>query len=102
MCNHDHGVPPRPIAALLAAIRRQREQELAAWTALASLTLWERDVLQLLGEGLAEEEIARLLDTDAGVIRDDIDRIVVKLGVRSPVQALVLAAAYGVVRIRGR
>jgi DNA-binding NarL/FixJ family response regulator len=63
-----------------------------------TLTGREREVLALLGEGLANAEIAERLLLGTGTVKDHISAILGKLGAANRVQAAVLAHRAGLVR----
>ncbi|MCX4747710.1 response regulator transcription factor [Kitasatospora sp. NBC_01287] len=65
------------------------------------LTGRELDVLALLGEGLANAEIAERLFLGTGTVKDHISAILGKLGVANRVQAAVIAHRAGLVRPGG-
>ena len=59
--------------------------------ALASLTRRERDVLTCLGRGLSNQLVAAELDMAEATAKTHVSRILAKLGLRSRVQAAILA-----------
>ncbi|WP_406281756.1 response regulator [Embleya sp. NBC_00896] len=63
--------------------------------ALASLTPRERDVLACLGRGLSNQQIAEQLDMAEATAKTHVSRILTKLGLRSRVQAAILARQPG-------
>ncbi|MGF1431370.1 response regulator [Kitasatospora sp. LaBMicrA B282] len=67
-----------------------------------SLTGRELDVLALLGEGLANAEIAERLFLGTGTVKDHISAILGKLGATNRVQAAVIAHRAGLVRPTGQ
>jgi PAS domain S-box-containing protein len=88
---------------LLREGARLREREHDDRAAIALLTRRERDVLRALAEGHGTQKIAALLHISVATERNHVTHILEKLGVHSQLQALVLAASYGVVQIgRGR
>jgi len=102
-----HGV--RTIAAgdaLLApsVVRRLLEEFVrrpppgSAPTSLESLTDREREVLTLIGRGLANDEIADRLFISGTTVRTHITHVLQKLGLRDRIQAVVLAYESGLVR----
>ena len=70
----------------------------AALAMVRSLTGRELDVLALLGEGLANAEIADRLYLGTGTVKDHISAILGKLGAANRVQAAVMAHRAGLVR----
>ncbi|KJK55685.1 response regulator [Saccharothrix sp. ST-888] len=62
---------------------------------LAELTGRERDVLALLGRGLANAEIGRQLGIGVGTVKTHVSAVLVKTGTDSRVQAAVLAYRTG-------
>ncbi len=64
--------------------------------ALAELTPKEREVLGCLGAGLSNAQIAERLRTAEATTKTHVSRILAKLGLRSRVQAAILAQELGV------
>ncbi|MDH6707780.1 DNA-binding NarL/FixJ family response regulator [Kitasatospora sp. MAA19] len=80
---------PGPEGASAPAAESVPEQRLAA------LTGRERDVLTLLGRGLANAEIGRHLGIGVGTVKTHVSAVLVKTGTDSRVQAAVLAYRTG-------
>jgi DNA-binding NarL/FixJ family response regulator len=65
---------------------------------LESLTEREREVLELIGRGLANREIADRLFLSMATVKTHVNRVFAKLGLHDRAQAVVLAYETGVVR----
>ncbi|MFJ9665807.1 response regulator [Streptomyces sp. NPDC101219] len=64
--------------------------------ALDALTRREREVLSCLGEGLSNAAVAERLDMAEATVKTHVSRLLGKLGLRSRVQAAVLAQELGI------
>jgi DNA-binding NarL/FixJ family response regulator len=75
---------------------RERQQEAAL---LDSLTPREREILEVLAEGLSDKEIAARFTVSIATVRTHVNAILAKTGARSRTQALILAVRHGLVEI---
>jgi len=92
---------PQEVAEMIRLAGRSREEERGLRENAARLTPREREVLQALAEGLSNREIAERLHMSVDTERTHMVNILSKLGAHSRLQALVLAARAGVVRLGG-
>lgn len=72
-------------------------QQIAAPAGLALLTPREREVLELVGTGLSNAEIASTLYLGEATVKTHVSNVLAKLHVRDRVQAVVLAHRVGLV-----
>lgn len=88
---------------VLEALRstdRQHDTNSRERAGVESTTPQEREVLRVLAEGLDSAEIAEKLSMTAEEERACVANILAKLGARSRLQALAVAARFGIVEIR--
>lgn len=101
----DAVVAPTTTRRLLDTFAAQRRDEGpgAQWdeAVLAVLTAREREVLQLIAEGLSNGEIADRLVIAESTVRVHVGRVLTKLGLRDRVQAVVMAYQVGLTRPGG-
>ena len=87
----------RPVGVFGVAIPQGQKQGGggAAGTAPVELTARQREALQLLGEGLGTDEIARRMDLAEETVRNHVRALLRQLGAHSRLEAVVLAQKQG-------
>jgi DNA-binding NarL/FixJ family response regulator len=78
-------------AALMSSVFERPERALPDASALARLTPREREVLDLVSDGLTNKAIARRLEVSPATVKAHVERVIAKLGVADRTQAAVLA-----------
>jgi DNA-binding NarL/FixJ family response regulator len=87
----DYVVKPYAPDELLTRVRILVRRSQTATQPISKLTKREREVLQLLSEGLRQDEIAERLFITRRTVGTHVENILRKLGVRSQTQAVALA-----------
>ena len=87
---------PAVQARLLAAATAGTSGASEADDALTALTARERDVLELIAEGLANREIAQRLFVSEATVKTHINNLFAKIGVRDRAHAMRFAFDHGV------
>jgi PAS domain S-box-containing protein len=93
-------IPLEEVVALLRLAGRQREHELAEHGLAERLTPREREVLQLMADGLDGHRIAARLHISPRTQRNHVANILAKLRVHSQLQAVMFALRHGLVSVR--
>jgi DNA-binding NarL/FixJ family response regulator len=89
---------PSVTRRVIDRVAHQPTPDLAGGVGLDELTPREREVLGLIARGLANREIAAALVVEESTIRTHVKRILMKLGLRDRVQAVIYAYESGLNR----
>jgi DNA-binding NarL/FixJ family response regulator len=89
---------PSVTRRVIDRMAQQPTPELADQAKLDGLTPREREVLALLARGLSNQEIAAGLAVEASTIRTHVKRVLMKLGLRDRIQAVIFAYETGLNR----
>jgi DNA-binding NarL/FixJ family response regulator len=91
---------PSVTRRLIQEFARQPDPPEPPAASLGELTQREREVLTLVGAGLSNGEVAARLYISEATVKTHVKRILMKLGLRDRIQAVVLAYETGLVRAR--
>jgi DNA-binding NarL/FixJ family response regulator len=91
---------PSVTRRLIQEFARQAPPPVSPAAPLGTLTQREREVLSLIGAGLSNAELAAHLYISEATVKTHVKRILMKLGLRDRIQAVVLAYEAGLVRAR--
>jgi DNA-binding NarL/FixJ family response regulator len=92
----DSLLSPEVTTRLIKAFCKQPATRLVRPPALDELTAREREVLELVAQGLSNAEIGKRLVVSHGTVKTHVARILMKLNLRDRVQAVVLAYETGI------
>ena len=92
-------LPVEEVVDLLRLARRDERRRRDDLSALAALTPREREILQLLADGLTAREMADRLHIAPRTHRNHVANILAKLGVHSQLQAVMLGLRYDVLQV---
>jgi DNA-binding NarL/FixJ family response regulator len=92
----DSLLSPSVTRRVIGRLAQQPTPEVADQAKLEQLTPREREVLELIARGLSNREIAEALGVEESTIRTHVKRILMKLGLRDRVQAVIFAYETGV------
>ncbi|MEV6010775.1 response regulator transcription factor [Streptomyces sp. NPDC051976] len=82
---------PATTARLMSSLRADGATAEPEQQALASLSPREREILGLIGEGLTNRQIGKRLYLSEKTVKNNVSRLLAKLGVERRVQAAVIA-----------
>lgn len=94
----DSLLSPAVTRRVIDRMTRQPGPELGNSRRLETLTPREREVLDLIARGLSNREIATALVVEESTARTHVKRVLMKLGVRDRVQAVIYAYETGLIR----
>ncbi len=83
---------PATTARLMSSLRHEGSDADPEQRALASLSPREREILDLIGEGLTNRQIGKRLYLAEKTVKNNVSRLLAKLGVERRIQAAVIAS----------
>ena len=95
-------IDPTTLSRLLRQAAELREASRETDSLIAQLTAREREILQLLSQGLRNEDIASTLHLSVRTVQTHVQNVLGKLGVHSRLEAVAFAARAGLVRLGER
>ncbi len=90
-------IDPVTLTRLLAQVAREREEKRDAQNLLNDLTEREREILQLLAEGMRNDDIASKLFISPQTVQTHVRNILGKLRVHSKLEAVSFAVKHGAI-----
>ncbi|MEV4071502.1 response regulator [Nonomuraea fuscirosea] len=92
----DSLLSPSVTRRVIDRLAQQPVPDLAGQSRLSTLTVRERETLELIAKGLSNREIAATLVVEESTTRTHVKRILMKLGLRDRVQAVIFAYENGI------
>lgn len=92
-------IDPATLTRLLHQVAREREARRDAQALLSQLTDREREIIQLLAEGLRNDDIASRLYISPQTVQTHVRNILAKLKVHSKLEAVAFAVKHGAISI---
>ena len=92
-------IDPATLTRLLAQVARERAEERDAQLLIDDLTEREREILQLLAEGMRNDDIASKLFISPQTVQTHVRNILGKLRVHSKLEAVAFAVRYGAITV---
>lgn len=92
-------IDPATLTRLLAQVAREREAQRDAQNLLDDLTEREREILQLLAEGMRNDDIATKLFISPQTVQTHVRNILGKLRVHSKLEAVAFAVKHGAITV---
>jgi RNA polymerase sigma factor (sigma-70 family) len=92
-------IDPGTLTRLLAQVARERAEQRDAQNLLDDLTEREREILQLLAEGMRNDDIAQKLFISPQTVQTHVRNILGKLRVHSKLEAVAFAVKHGAITV---
>ncbi len=92
-------IDPGTLTRLLAQVARERAEQRDAQMLLNDLTDREREILQLLAEGMRNDDIATKLFISPQTVQTHVRNILGKLRVHSKLEAVAFAVKHGAITV---
>lgn len=92
-------IDPGTLTRLLAQVARERAEQRDAQNLLDDLTDREREILQLLAEGMRNDDIAAKLFISPQTVQTHVRNILGKLRVHSKLEAVAFAVKHGAITV---
>jgi DNA-binding NarL/FixJ family response regulator len=92
-------IDPGTLTRLLAQVAREREAQSQAMMLLKDLTDREREILQLLAEGMRNDDIASKLFISPQTVQTHVRNILGKLRVHSKLEAVAFAVRHSAITV---
>jgi DNA-binding NarL/FixJ family response regulator len=92
-------IDPATLTRLLHQVAREREARRDALHLLDSLTEREREILELLSQGMRNDDIAQKLYISPQTVQTHVRNVLAKLGVHSKLEAVAFAVKNGAITV---
>ena len=92
-------IDPSTLTRLLHQVSKEREARRGVMALFDALTDREREVLQLLAEGIRNDDIAERLFISPQTVQTHVRNLLAKLGVHSKLEAVALAVRHGAISV---
>lgn len=89
-------IPAQKLAELLARRRAMRQEQAAQAAVTESLTPREREILELITQGMDNRAVAERLHIEYSTVRSHVRKVLLKMGARSKLEAVVKATECGI------
>lgn len=89
-------IPAQKLAELMARRRAMRQEQAAQAAATESLTPREREILELITQGMDNRAVAERLHIEYSTVRSHVRKVLLKMGARSKLEAVVKATECGI------